>query len=520
MKHLLKSDGLFLLILSISFVYSCKKDKPSPPVLATTVVTEVTYTTAVSGGSITNDGGASVISKGICWNTSDNPTISNNKTTDGAGLDAFTSNITQLAPNTLYYVKAYATNSGGTGYGNQQTFTTSQIAVPVLTTSDITTITQTTATAGGNITDEKGGSVTTRGVCWSISENPTITDNKTSDGSGTGSFTSSITGLSGNTKYYIRAYATNSAGTQYGNQLSFTTNPLPPIVTTSTISAIKITSAKSGGSVTNNGGAVITEYGLVWSTSLNPTTADNQDAIGGAITGTYSCNMEFLTQNTTYHVRAYATNSAGTSYGADLTFTTVPTIVNDVEGNKYNVVVIGDQIWLKENLKVTKLNDGTSITTNLTDSEWGNITAPAYCWPNNSSGYKDVYGALYNWYTINTGKLCPEGWHVPNNDEFFTLMRYVGGTQTGGDKLKESGTTHWGSSNTGATNETGFTALPAGERQIGGYFVGPGGFGLWWTSTEFDNSNGMMWNIYSDEPVVSLGANYKPSGSSVRCIKN
>ena len=520
MRTAFKIVGLILLILSINFLNSCKKDKPSPPVLATTVVTEVTYTTALSGGSITNDGGATVISKGICWNTSDNPTISNNKTTDGAGLDAFTSNITQLAPNTLYYVRAYATNSGGTGYGNQQTFTTSQIAVPVLTTSDINTITQFTATAGGNITDEKGGSVTTRGVCWSISENPTVADNKTSDGSGAGSFTSSITGLSGNTKYYIRAYATNSAGTQYGNQLSFTTNPLPPIVTTSTISAIKITSAKSGGSVTNNGGAVITENGLVWSTSLNPTTADNTGAISGAITGIYSCNMEFLTQNTTYHVRAYAINSAGTSYGADLTFTTVSAVVRDVELNSYNVVVIGDQFWMKENLKVTKLNDGTSITTNLTNSEWSNITVPAYCWPDGSSGYKDVYGGLYNWYTINTGKLCPEGWHVPNNAEWSTLIMYAGGTQTGGDKLKESGTTHWGSSNTGATNETEFTALPAGDRHSDGYIFGPGGLGLWWSSTEFDTLNGMMWYIYSDVPVVSLGANYKPSGISVRCIKN
>ncbi len=433
MKNIVKIVGLILLILSINLLNSCKKDKPSPPVLATTVVTEVTYTTAVSGGSITNDGGATVISKGICWNTSDNPTISNNKTTDGAGLDAFTSNITQLAPNTLYYVKAYATNSGGTGYGNQQTFTTSQIAVPVLTTSDISTITQITATAGGNITDEKGGLVTTRGVCWSISENPTVADNKTSDGSGAGSFTSSITGLSGNTKYYIRAYATNSAGTQYGNQLSFTTNPLAPFITTSAISTIKTTSAKSGGSVTNNGGAVITEYGLVWSTSLNPTTADNQDAIGGAITGAYSCNMEFLTQNTTYHVRAYATNSVGTSYGADVIFTTAPTSLTDVDGNIYNVVVIGDQIWMANNLKTTKYNDATPIPNVSATATWISLTSGAYSDYDNIPSNSDIYGRLYNWYVVdnsastkissNGGKnVCPTGWHVPSDAEW-TILR-------------------------------------------------------------------------------------------------
>lgn len=194
---------------------------------------------------------------------------------------------------------------------------------------------------------------------------------------------------------------------------------------------------------------------------------------------------------------------------------TPPTSVTDTEGNVYKIVTIGTQTWMAENLKVTKLNDGTSIT-----SETFDIKTPGYCWPDGSSGNKDVYGALYNWYAINSGKLCPVGWDVPNDSEWTTLTEYAGGTQTGGNKLKESGTTHWGSSNVGATNETGFTALPAGERGNLGYITGFGGISVWWSSTETDNLNAPIWYIYSDVPNVSTGPYTKLAGASVRCIKN
>jgi uncharacterized protein (TIGR02145 family) len=220
MKNLFRISVAILLII---IIHACKKDKPTPPVITTTSVTEISYTTATSGGDVTNEGGATIISKGVCWNTTPNPTIENSKTTESGGLGAFTSNLTQLTQNTLYYVRAYATNSAGTGYGNLVTFTTNQIAVPVLTTTGITSITQTTAVSGGNITADNGGSVTTRGVCWSTVTNPTTADSKTIDGTDKGSFVSNLTGLVGNTTYYVRAYATNSAGTSYGNESHFKT---------------------------------------------------------------------------------------------------------------------------------------------------------------------------------------------------------------------------------------------------------------------------------------------------------
>jgi len=194
-----------------------------PEVTTNSTVTNITTTSATSGGKISDDVNSPVISRGVCWSTSQNPTINNSKTVDGSGTGSFTSNITGLTTNTLYYVRAYATNRVGTAYGEQVTFTTQSADLPTITTSNITNITSSSATGGGNVTNSGSGSVTARGVCWSTSQNPTINNSKTVDGSGTGSFTSNITGCSPNTTYYVRAYATNSVGTAYGNQVSFTT---------------------------------------------------------------------------------------------------------------------------------------------------------------------------------------------------------------------------------------------------------------------------------------------------------
>ena len=194
------------------------------PTVSTSSITDITTNSATGGGNVTSDGGATVTARGVCWSTSSNPTVSNSHTTDGTGTGSFTSSITGLSSNTAYYVRAYATNSNGTSYGNQVSFTTNTpTTTPTVTTSSITDITTNSATGGGNVTSDGGATVTARGVCWSTSQNPTVSNSYTTDGSGTGSFTSSITGLSSNTAYYVRAYATNSEGTAYGDEISFTT---------------------------------------------------------------------------------------------------------------------------------------------------------------------------------------------------------------------------------------------------------------------------------------------------------
>ena len=203
-----------------------------PTVTGTTATSNISYTTASSGGSISTDGGAAVTARGVCWSTSSNPTIAlSTKTIDGSGIGSFTSSITGLLAATTYYARAYATNSVGTAYGNQVVFTTTAFTLATLTTSAISAITNTSANSGGSISLDGGAAVTARGVCWSTSSNPTaVLSTKTIDGSGTGSFTSSITGLLAATTYYVRAYATNSVGTAYGSQVVFTTTATPPII--------------------------------------------------------------------------------------------------------------------------------------------------------------------------------------------------------------------------------------------------------------------------------------------------
>lgn len=202
------------------------------PTVSTTSITNISTTTATSGGNITNDGGAAITERGVCWNTTGNPTISDNKTSDGTGAGSFVSSLTGLIPNTKYYYCAYATNSAGTGYGVIDTFTTlAALSVPTVTTSPITNIINTTATSGGNVTFWGGSTVTQRGVCWNTTGNPTIENDFTINGSGTGTFTSQLGGLALGTTYYVRAYATNSTGTGYGNEVIFNTpTPQPDVL--------------------------------------------------------------------------------------------------------------------------------------------------------------------------------------------------------------------------------------------------------------------------------------------------
>lgn len=192
--------------------------------LTTTAVSGTSYyDAATTGGNIANDGGSPVTARGVCWSTSPNPTITNSKTTDGTGTGIYSSSLSGLIPSTLYYVRAYATTAPGTAYGNEISFTTVPHSLPAVSTAAVTGITGGNANSGVNVTAESGSPVTAKGVCWSTSTNPTIANSKTTDGTGSGSVSSIITGLTISTVYYVRAYATNSFGTAYGTQLSFTT---------------------------------------------------------------------------------------------------------------------------------------------------------------------------------------------------------------------------------------------------------------------------------------------------------
>lgn len=231
-----KKNAYSILILFIGLILllvnSCSKDdvvvdKASLPRLTTTEVTDITETTATSGGTISSDGDATVIARGVCWSKNENPTTNDSKTTDGTGIGSFSSKVTKLEDNSTYYVRAYATNSVGTNYGNTITLKTLKITtLPKLTTNAITKITQTTAVSGGNVNDDGGAVVTAQGVCWSTKQSPTTSDNKTTDGIDKNDFLSYLNTLNPGATYYVRAYATNSKGTAYGNELNFTTSKL------------------------------------------------------------------------------------------------------------------------------------------------------------------------------------------------------------------------------------------------------------------------------------------------------
>jgi hypothetical protein len=300
--------------------------------VSTDAISAITGISATSGGNVIDDGGSAVTARGVVWNTSTSPTTAlATKTSDGTGTGAFTSSITGLSINTTYYVRAFATNSIGTSYGTETSFTT--LNIPTLTTTAMSSVTGTTATSGGNISTDGGASVTARGIVWNTSTSPTIAlATKTSDGTGTGAFTSSITGLSFVTTYYVRAYATSSVGTAYGNEISFTTNAsavaqiFEPFSTDSTKTFYNA-------EIVSDGGQTVTERGIVLDTYANPTIASKYKVVdSGTGIGTYSASFTGLTHGKKYYARSYAINTDGISYSPGQNV-----YIHDEDGVKYEV---------------------------------------------------------------------------------------------------------------------------------------------------------------------------------------
>ncbi|MFA5072902.1 MAG: lectin like domain-containing protein, partial [Nitrospirota bacterium] len=306
------------------------------PTVTTTAVTGVSASAATGGGNVTSDGGAAVTARGVCWSTAANPTTADPCTSNGTGTGSFISAITGLTALTTYHVRAYATNSTGTGYGNDISFS-SAANLPTLTTTAVTSITQTTASSGGNISSDGGASITARGVCWGPDSNPTLAANScTNDGNASGTFSSSLSGLNPSSTYHVRAYATNSAGTAYGNDVQFATLAIPvvPTVSTTAVTGITMTTASSGGNVLSDGGEAVTSKGVCWGTAVNPAVGGNCTTNGSG-TGAFTSSMSSLSPDTTYHVRAYAINSVGIGYGSDIPFTTLaapvaPTVLTSI----------------------------------------------------------------------------------------------------------------------------------------------------------------------------------------------
>jgi uncharacterized protein (TIGR02145 family) len=430
MRHLILSSVCALSLL----LFSCKKS--TVPAIDTSDIVEISQTTALSGGAVTDDGGTQVTSMGICWNSAETPTTDDNKTIVTTTTGSFSAIITGLLPNMTYHVRAYAVNGTGTGYGNEVTFKTLPVAVPAVNTLTPDPLYYFSVRTGGNVTSDFEGHVTQRGVCWGKSHNPTVSDYKTADGEGTGSFISYINFLAPNTTYYLRAYATNIAGTGYGNEITVT----------------------------------VPDYPVVF----NP----------------------------------------GTAYGT----------VSDIENNSYKTVQIGTQVWMAENLKTSKYNDGSPVPEVKDNSAWKDLATPGFCWLNNDEGFKNQFGALYNFYAVATGKLCPSGWHVPDQSELTALNYNLGGVAVSGGKMKETGTSHWKTPNEGATNESGFTSLPASTREnVGNFFPVRLSYTCWWLSSVYihNSTDAFFFSVNNESPRLQDNSiQSKNAGFSVRCVKN
>lgn len=293
------------------------------PDIKTKSPTNVTSNSATLAGKINNDGGRPVLTRGICYGTSQSPDISGSHTEDGSGTGDYSHNVTGLSSATTYYARAYATNRNGTYYASNIVSFTTTSGLPTVTTNSVTNITTTTAKCGGNVTNNGGYNVTVRGICWNTIGGPDLNDQHTTNGSGNGAFTANLTGLEKNVTYYVRAYATNQIGTSYGEEVSFTTNDGSITVTTNSISNITSTSAICGGVVTVSLGDPypVTARGVCWSTGHNPSVS-NSHTTDGTGSGAFTSTISGLSINTLYYVRAYATNQLGTYYGQEKSFTT------------------------------------------------------------------------------------------------------------------------------------------------------------------------------------------------------
>jgi uncharacterized protein (TIGR02145 family) len=323
------------------------------------------------------------------------------------------------------------------------------------------------------------------------------------------------------TTYTYRVYSYNSVGNSlnYSNEVSVTAIALP-VLSTITVSNISDESAISGGNISSDAGSNITARGVVWDTAINPTVSLSTKTTNGQGTGNFQSSINGLLGNTTYYLRAYATNSAGTAYGNTIIFTTQQSIPANLPS-----VTICNQIWQSRNLDVTTYRDGTPIPEVTNFNTWKNLTTGAWCYYGGTSG--NNYGKLYNWYAImgihdndpNTPNkiLAPKGWHISTENEWITLQNScLGGTNVAGGHLKATttGTTYWTSPNTGATNSSGFNAFPGGERSNID-FDAKGLYAIFWT---YGDPKTILLSHKSSSLGIASAAKYY--GNSVRCVKD
>jgi len=524
-------------------------------------MTNVTTTSAVVNAEVASDGGATVTSRGICWGLSPLPTIDGPHTTEGGGVGTFSSTLTGLTPGTTYFVQAYAINSVGIAYSNSTEWFTTLCGAPTdLAVSNITMSSATVSWSSGSGTMYQELEIKRQSDSewWAyIAMDNSIV----------------LTELMPGTVYEVRVrqLCSSEEYSEWSNTLTFTTvsNNTPPSVTPPSASNITPTSATITSNVTADGGAMVTARGICWNTAHNPTINDSHTTDGAGI-GTFNSLLSGLTPGTTYFVRAYATNSVGTTYGDEMSFTTTvfvdttntpsgdaqtcpgTPILTDIDNNVYNTVKIGDQCWMKENLRTTRFADGTSIPYSYDFDE----TTPYRCPADSNLEYVTTFGYLYNWKAAmrdeclsNTNPsgvqgVCPDGWHLPSQAEWHQLIHYVKNqasyTQSSDtNMIAKAMASQFGWVNSSydlavgnspeANNQTGFTILPAGFYGIHTdvdslYNFHFGKYTVLWSSSKKteDRSHNCVLYVHADSSKIydNLAGAGHAVYASVRCLRN
>lgn len=426
--------------------------------------------------------------------------------------------------------------------------------VPTLITTEISDISASTseeftATSGGNISNNNHSIVTERGVCWGTSPNPTYgKDSINKDTIGIiGKYASVLRNLKSGKTYYYRAYAKNSTGIGYGNELSFNLSYFPKFdfyttfIKSSTKTAITLYTT-----LADKGNSDIIDMGICWSTTPNPT-KESSSKISldlNNITSQITSTIENLDQATHYYIKAYATNASGTSYSeqmeADTKSEGLMGTVTDIDGNVYKTIKIGNQIWMMENLRTTRYNNGDLIgTTSPSDKDISNETEPKYQWAyNGDENMVATYGRLYTWYAVtDIRNVAPSGWHVPSETEWNTLKNYLISNgynydgSTSGNYIAKSlaATILWKTNDVignigydiSQNNLSGFTAIPGGIRYSDNIFKNINeDFTAWSSTTGYAISKSVGVELNYDYPDLYSFEDYAYIACSVRCVKD
>jgi uncharacterized protein (TIGR02145 family) len=402
----------------------------------------------------------------------------------------------------------------------------------------------------GEIVSIGESGISSYGFVWSDQPGPTFENGWSSDLGETatgGIFTYQIRGLTAATTYYVRAYASGGGETVFGSERSFITGELTaPTVVTYAVFNYTSRSGFSGGDITDRGGGEVLASGICWSEGRFPDLNDlHTDEGGGA--SSFESYMGGLEPYTVYHVRAYATNSAGTGYGQEVGFQTYwdNAILMDGDGNEYPTVQIGEQVWSAMNLRSVHYADGSPVMLVTGDTAWAalEVDARAYCFYDPDATGIETYGALYTWAAAvngtgsgNTGAgnvqgVCPDGWHLPDDDEWKELEMELGmsalvaekydwrGYSEGG-MLKLPGTEFWNEPNEMATNESGFNAAGSGRREDNGSLSDIGNYTGFWSSTDSGDNGALLRGLHTQRGEIRRLSVSKKEGYPVRCVKD